>query len=106
VFGVARRNGFPSVRLQPLGHLSGFRINNLRAVGERLSHTPCEISPSNVKPRGFNDLQPENASFIGELRKTSQCRSITYERSSLPTAGKPDRFLFDAARTSRGLATE
>ena len=32
---------FPSVLLQPLGHLSVFKINDLRAVGIRLSHTPA-----------------------------------------------------------------
>ena len=31
---------FPSVLLQPLGHLSTFRINDLRAACHRLSHTP------------------------------------------------------------------
>ena len=32
---------FPSVLLQPLGHLSVFRINDLRAACRRLSHTPA-----------------------------------------------------------------
>ena len=37
---VALRIRFPSVRLQPLGHLSVFRINNLRAVSEQCSAKP------------------------------------------------------------------
>ena len=37
--GEPRRSRFPSVLLQPLGHLSVFKINNLRVDFRRLSHT-------------------------------------------------------------------
>jgi hypothetical protein len=40
LLSVRRPVRFPSVLLQPLGHLSVFRFNNLRAVWQRLSHTP------------------------------------------------------------------
>ena len=43
--GEARQNRFPSVLLQPLGHLSVFRINDLRAARQRLSHTPAISEP-------------------------------------------------------------
>jgi hypothetical protein len=44
--GDAGHNRFPSVRLQPLGHLSVFRINDLRVVRNRLSHTPVTVRAS------------------------------------------------------------
>ena len=38
---------FPSVLLQPLGHLSVFRINHLRAAWLTLSHTPLTFRTVN-----------------------------------------------------------
>jgi len=39
-----RRNLFPSVLLQPLGHLSFFRINNLRRRLKRKYGELCQTS--------------------------------------------------------------
>ena len=52
------RNQFPSVRLQPLGHLSVFRINDLQAAQRRLSHTPLPQRALSPKPVCIQRLRP------------------------------------------------
>jgi len=48
---------FPSVRLQPLGHLSVFRINTFRAVSIRLSHTSAVLPSADAITFGFSKLK-------------------------------------------------
>ena len=54
--GVARQNRFPSVLLQPLGHLSVFKINDLRAAFGRLSHTSALGLSADAISFGFSGL--------------------------------------------------
>ena len=71
LLSVGRQKHFPSVLLQPLGHLSVFRINNLRAVDERLSHTPLPLAHQTAKANRFSDLEPIDDERRRQLCKTS-----------------------------------
>jgi hypothetical protein len=55
--GDAGHNRFPSVLLQPLGHLSVFKINDLRAACSRLSHTPAPFLRMNSITFEVSDLE-------------------------------------------------
>jgi hypothetical protein len=68
---------FPSVLLQPLGHLSVFRINNLRAVSIRLSHTSALLPSADAITFGFIELKRTDDGLRRKLCKTSQSRVIT-----------------------------
>ena len=53
---------FPSVLLQPLGHLSVFKINDLRAACSRLSHTPALFPGADAITFAFSGL---NSTEVG-----------------------------------------
>jgi hypothetical protein len=59
------------VLLQPLGHLSIFRINNLRAVSTRLWHTPALVPSADPITFVFSDLKGTEGARPQELCKTS-----------------------------------
>jgi hypothetical protein len=61
---------FPSVRLQPLGHLSVFRINSLPAVQHELWHTPARSEPFCPIIFSFSGLQPDKDVRAPELCQT------------------------------------
>ena len=71
---------FPSVLLQPLGHLSVFRINNLRAVGIRLSHTSALLPSADAITFILSEFKPTDDGAWKNLCKTSQSLEITYGR--------------------------
>ena len=84
--GQRRANRFPSVLLQPLGHLSVFRINDLRAATERVSHPSV--------PRGCS----------GDPHLTQQVRRAPTHRArelSRPPIVKCRRFSMSEPRTQR-----
>ena len=69
---------FPSVLLQPLGHLSVFRINNLRAVCNRLSHTSALLPTFDAIVFGFSELKrTDNALRRNCVRPLNVVRSLT-----------------------------
>jgi hypothetical protein len=68
---------FPSVLLQPLGHLSAFKINDLRAVGLRLSHTP-PISLALFHRVSIQRFTRRSAGIDWKLCQTCEGRAITY----------------------------
>jgi hypothetical protein len=84
--GTHRRNLFPSVLLQPLGHLSVFRINRLRAV-ERLiiAHAGGGDGPASIAFR-FSILGASVGTSPLELCQTGESCPITYSVSALPPA--------------------
>ena len=64
--------------LQPLGHLSVFRINDLRAACSRLSHTPA-TSPELARITfAFSEFDAHEPRRARKLCQTSQCAAITY----------------------------
>ena len=68
--GDAGHNRFPSVLLQPLGHLSVFRINDLRAAYSRLSHTPKALSIADTITFVFSELKQAEDGLPKKLCKT------------------------------------
>ena len=83
------RNQFPSVLLQPLGHLSVSKINELRAGVEQCSAERSFKSSSCAIPSGFSGLRALEKRIALRLCKTSGCCPLTYGH----------------ARTSQGLNT-
>ena len=70
-FGVRQHARENCVLLQPLGHLSVFRINNLRAAGIRLSHTSALRPSADAITFGFSELKRTDDGFRRKLCKTS-----------------------------------
>jgi hypothetical protein len=75
--GNARPFRFPSVLLQPLGHLSGFRINDLPAVDSLYYRTPVSTSSCSPIAVGFSELRAAMSQSSSELCQTLECRPIT-----------------------------
>jgi hypothetical protein len=84
LLGERRQSRFPSVRHRPLGHLSVFRINNLRAMTDVLSHTPPTMRALSSILFVFSGLAPTDGNRRQELCKTCECRPITYGHAQLP----------------------
>ena len=76
------RNQFPSVLLQPLGHLSVFRINELQTAQNRLSHTPTTLPALTSITFVFSGLKRTEDEHRKESCKTSESPLITYRRYS------------------------
>jgi hypothetical protein len=68
---AAGRTRLPSVPDRPLQHLSVFRINDLRAVAHRLSHTLVTMRASSSIPFVFSALAPTDSEHPDELCNTS-----------------------------------
>ena len=75
---VTTRGGnlFPSVLLQPLGHLSDFEINELRSVWIQERSFKSHCSAMRFVSHGVRTLQEQS---LRELCQTSECAAITYD---------------------------
>ena len=70
--------------LQPLGHLSVFRINELQTARNRLSHTPTTLPAFTWIAFVFSGLKRTEEEHPGELCKAAESPLITYRRAAMP----------------------
>ena len=75
---LARSNRFPSVLLQPLEHLSVFKINNLRAACRRFIAHDGELPSADAITFAFSDLKRTEDGSQQKLCETSFSTLITY----------------------------
>ena len=80
---------FPSVLLQPLRHLSVFEINNLRAVGDKLSHAPRHSLAGNLDPPVSSATCGDPRTNVGRiLCKTSLSPSVCFASRSISSLSR------------------
>src|SRR6476660_538964 len=84
LLGKSRRSRFPSVLLQPLGHLSAFRIIELRAAWTRLSHTPGPSKSGAHDRRLHVGIQPEQIVRVVRILHRDQPVIVRSVRGSDP----------------------
>src|SRR5687767_7343200 len=105
-----RRNLFPSVLLQPLGHLSVFRISSLQVFSKALLHTPSASVRGDLDPPVTSATCGEQRTAIGRiLCKTCGSARITYGYPGTVSAryrGPPSRRCGDSGfQLVRGRAS-